>query len=350
MGIVRRLLGREPQTCPGCGKPFSKRYPNGKELSCSYCGRRLRIEKNGRSITIIGDPCGADQQHEAGSVASDCVAATGVASSHVSVATVVVSSMNTQRMLKKIRMKELCKAVQSTLALNAGDIVIVFPGGWFDAGTGKAESLYEWMERGICPLLATRKESVVVCCGVDAYREQMGVAIGKSGIVALARKFKAAPKEQHIDWILAKDYLADEKGKSRIFDVGGKRFYLSVCYDDFGIIKDDLPIPNGGIDAILSLVHFFTSRTSKEGGSGEAYYAKYGFSRASKAWSCRLFGAAVFLRPKIPPNWPSGVRWAGEELPTKKSKYEDFRLIPNQELKEVRLGPGVVANIRMYRM
>jgi hypothetical protein len=176
----------------------------------------------------------------------------------------------------------------------------------------------------------------------------MGIAIDKSGIVASARKFSLAPGERHSDLVLADDYLATEKGKTRIFAVGNKRFYLSVCYDDFGIAKGDLPVPSGGIDAILSLVHVFT--TGHEPGSGESNYARYGLAPASKAWCCRVFNAVVFRKDHISSDWPSGVFWTREGVPTKETKYEDFRIIPDQEVKEVRLGSGVFANIRLYRM
>jgi hypothetical protein len=36
----------DQQCCPHCEKQFSKEYPPGKELSCSYCAARLRIKSD----------------------------------------------------------------------------------------------------------------------------------------------------------------------------------------------------------------------------------------------------------------------------------------------------------------
>jgi hypothetical protein len=353
MGIWRWLFGERAQFCPACRKRFSITYPPGRELRCSECARRLKIASDGGRVVILSEmrdpvvlrkePGPKDDAIGRDHAVPDRNAPFG----NLSVATVLVSCPSFDELPNERRMLGLCEVVGRVQAIsNANNIVLLFPGGWFRAEYQRARSLYQWMEQGICPLLATRKESLIVCCGVDSHREQMGVAIDKSGIVALARKFKVAPKERHINWILAKDYLAEEEGTSRILEVKGRRLYLSVCYDDFGIVKDALPLPPGGIDAVLSLIHFFKRKGI---GSGEAFYARYGLAPVSKAWCCPVFGSVVFAKD-VSRDWPSGVRWTREGQPTKKSQYADFRIPPDHEMDPLLLGPDVGAIVRMYRM
>lgn len=61
---------------------------------------------------------------------------------------------------------------------------------------------------------------------------------------------------------------------------------MAVCYDSFGIKKQQLKNP--GIDAVLDLVHRF--HPIGEESSGDVLFAKHGFAGASKHWRCPTFG------------------------------------------------------------
>jgi len=125
----------------------------------------------------------------------------------------------------------------------------------------------------------------------------------------------------------AKNYLYREDGKPRIFSLNGKRYYLAVCYDVFGIRQ--LSLPNPEVNVVLSLVHEFWPRG--EEASGEVYFAKLGFACASKCWNCPVFGSTVFFNRNIPKNWPSGVFWNKGNKNQFKWKYRDNPLNPNKE-------------------
>jgi hypothetical protein len=223
------------------------------------------------------------------------------------VATVVIES--NRRYSNDSRMVTL-NAIVNILIEQLGDGgVIVLPAGWFSAGQEKARVMYNWLERPLRDALTECGNEVVVCVGVDGsvfecQRDQMAVAVSKHGILAIARKVFAAPSERgRID--LATNYLCEEDGKSRIFTCGCRRFFLAVCYDSFGVKRNRMRNP--GVDVMITLVHGFNPKG--QGGSGDVYFAKYGFAASSKEWNCPVYGAAVFSERSIPTAWPSGVLW-----------------------------------------
>lgn len=232
-----------------------------------------------------------------------------------------------------------------------GDGIILFPAGWIDAREDNAKELYCETVKRITPLLKKEKRDVFVCVGIDGNKkddlmwwDQIALAINKNGIQAVGRKFhptKIEKDKKYKDLVknnFAEDYLVKEEVYSRVFDLNGVRYYLSVCYDIFGLKKDGRE--NKNMDVILNLVHRFCpkgikNRDCEEGksgvSSGDSYYARHGFGGASKKWACPVFGAAVFYDRKVPTRWPSGVMWNAGNKSTRDCKYEEISLQPVNE-------------------
>ena len=229
------------------------------------------------------------------------------------------------------------------------DGVILFPGGWFNADEEEARSLYEWVEKNVRNILLSRDErNIDVCVGIDGRvtqyaKDQIGMAVSKKGIEAIGRKFHPVPEEKgHVE--LAKDYLSKEENKSRVFNLNGRKYFLCACYDSFGIKRK--VIPNFEIDVILDLVHGFYPKGER--GSGDVYFAKHGFARASKEWDCLVFGAAVFFNRKIPERWPSGVYWNQGDESTQKWRYENNPIKPQVKF-EISVKEGI-ASVGIYNL
>lgn len=246
------------------------------------------------------------------------------------------------------RLKALSQIVELVAKETDGDSVILFPCGWFDANKQEARSLYKWAEKNVRKILAKNKGNIVICLGIDGKydegkdqsKDQIAIAISKHGIRAIGRKFHPTKAEEaHIK--TAKNHSSMEEGKPRIFSSNGKKYFLAVCYDVFGIKQKK--IPNFGIDVILDLVHGFAGGYGK----GHPYFAKDGFAGASKEWDCLVFGAAVFFHPIKPKNWPSGVYWNKGNKSIRKWKYEDnpIKPIKIKELPNIKEG---IASIRIY--
>jgi hypothetical protein len=140
---------------------------------------------------------------------------------------------------------------------------------------------------------------------------------------------------------LADSYTEGDSGYQRIINVNGKKAFLAVCYDSFGIRHEKFKNPK--VQLIFNLVHAFWPRGEK--GSGEVYFAKHGFAGSSKQWKCLVFGAAVFFNREIPQNWPTGVVWNQGNKSTKEWRYKDNPLCPQKEfsIKDA----NEVASIRM---
>jgi hypothetical protein len=248
------------------------------------------------------------------------------------------------------RLDVLSRVIDLVVKGTEGDGVILFPGGWFSAGNQKVQTLYKWVEEQVGRVLSEKARNLIACLGIDGRktsewaRDQIGAAISKNGIIALGRKFHPAPSEkEYVD--LAKDHLAKEEGKTRIFELGGRKYFICACYDSFGIKQKG--IPNFGIDVVLDLVHGFYPKG--EGGSGDVYFAKHGFAGASKEWDCLVFGAAVFFNRKIPEYWPSGVYWnQGSKKSTQKWRYADNPFKPQVRF-EQSIKEGV-ASVRIYNL
>lgn len=193
--------------------------------------------------------------------------------------------------------------------------IILFPAGFFSGDL-------QYIEKKITDILRKEKSSAVVCVGAD-YRDgddQLAYAIGPHGVIAAGRKFYPTAAERGII-SLAPDYLAQEDGKDRIFQVNGLNCYLAVCYDCFGIRH--LSIENPGVDICLDLIHSFYRRGY--GASGDVDFARKGFTGASAQWQCPVFGTGVFFGRNVPENWPTGVLWTGSGS-VKSFKYADNQM------------------------
>lgn len=207
----------------------------------------------------------------------------------------------------------------------SGKGVILYPGGILDAGSRPANSLFRSAERIVLECLEEARCDIVVCLGIDGSvredgiaRDQIAVAVSQHGIIAAGRKFFPTDWEEP-ELHAARDHLVGEEGKPRVFEFCGVRYYLAVCYDTYGIRKRGLENP--GVDAILNAVHGFYPKGT--GGSGEVYFAKYGFAGASKQWGCPVYASAFFFGRAVPPRWPTAVLWNKHESAVQKWKYSD---------------------------
>lgn len=251
----------------------------------------------------------------------------------------------------EIRFQILSYVIREILRKVEGDGIILFPAGWIDAGEDRAKELYEETVECITSVLNKEERNIFVCIGIDGNKkdglkwDQIALAIDKNGIQAVGRKFhptkieKDKKYENLVKNNFAKNYLFEEEDCPRIFPLNGRRYYLSVCYDIFGLKKDGNE--NKDVDVILSLVHCFCpkgikyrdSEEEKSGvSSGDSYYARHGFGGASKKWACPVFGAAVFFGRKVPEKWPSGVMWNGGDKSTKYCNYKEISLQPTISL------------------
>jgi hypothetical protein len=239
---------------------------------------------------------------------------------------------------KEINFQILSNVISDILNEVEGDGIILFPAGLINTGNDRAK-VYREIVRYITPLLKKEKRKVFVCIGIvgdkkdGLYGDQIALAIDKNGIQAAGKKFCLTKKEK--GYVTPADnYLVGEDGFSRTFALNGVRYYLSVCYDIFGLKEGG--IENKNTDVILNLVHCFCPKGRKDMeceeksgvSSGDSYYARHGFGGASKKWACPVFGAAVFFGRKVPEKWPSGVMWNGGDKSTKYCNYKEISLQP----------------------
>ena len=264
------------------------------------------------------------------------------------VATVILQSNENHS--KEERMKILSMIFYSIVEKTEGDGVIVFPGGWFNTNNHEARKLYNYIEEKIKNLLNKDKRNIIIVLGIDGRittqypKDQIGIAINKNGISSIGRKFYAAPQEKG-KIISAENYNSKEERKLRYFELNGKRYFLCVCYDSYGIRKEKIP-NELDIDIILNLVHGFWPRS--KGPSGDSYFARHGFAGASKQWDCLVFGAAVFFNREIPKIWPSGVYWDQGTKSTREWRYE-YNPIKPARILEKKIKEGL-ALIRIFNL
>lgn len=257
------------------------------------------------------------------------------------VATVVLQSDRKYKYNSDERLNALSLIVEQVLQNTKDDGVVLLPAGWLNAGeTRKAKNLYDRTTAFVKNILSKKKRNIVVALGIDGRDEvdQIAIAISKNGIEAIGRKFHpTSEEEEYLD--RAKDHLSLEDNQTRIFSLNGKKYFLCVCYDSFGIRQEELQ--NIGVDVILNHVHLFNPKGER--GSGEVYFAKYGFAGASKEWGCLVFGAAVFFNREIPDRWPTGVYWNCGCKSVQKWSYNDNPIKPESLLSvEVKEGTAIV--------
>ena len=212
------------------------------------------------------------------------------------------------------------RIVKKVIDLNKEESsILIFPGGTYKLERITKKNL-EIIGNEIKHYLSKCKEDIVVCIGIDSADDihQIGMAVSKKGIIAMGRKFHPTVDEKHLIQ-KAESANAKEFGYDRTFLFNGKKCFLAVCYDGFGIKHQKLR--KRGVDLVFDLIHGFYPKG--EGGSGEVYFAKHGLAGAAKQWNCPVFGAVVFFNRPVPPNWPSGVIWNKGTLSTQKWKYID---------------------------
>lgn len=214
------------------------------------------------------------------------------------------------------------KLLKAVVEKHLDSDVILFPAGYFYFEKQKPNQLRE-IAKTVCDLLKSCSSIAVICFGIDCDEgnDQLSVAIDSNGVLATGRKFYPTADEEGVIRA-ANQFDSVEMGYTRFFETCGKRFYMAVCYDCFGIRHRE--IKNPGVDAILVLAHQFRNRG--EGPSGDVDFARKGFAGASQQWGCPVFGTAVFFDRKIPENWPTGVIWDGLGRSVKNFKYQDNKL------------------------
>lgn len=213
--------------------------------------------------------------------------------------------------------------------VKGSSFLLVLPAGYFDSGPDHPRTLYRRGAHQIARCLRPAPVGSTICFGVDGSggQVQLGAAVTREGLMALGRKFYPAPGETRLD--RAKSPYSLEEGLPRTFTFNGRTYYLSVCYDTFGLKKRS--VPNHGVGGIIGLVHYFGR--SGQPMSGAPYFARYGFAGVSKAWGCPVYGAVVF-HGEVQQKWPTAVLWDKGALDTKRWRYGDNPLIPEvvQEL------------------
>ncbi len=159
-------------------------------------------------------------------------------------------------------------------------------------------------------IITSAKHEIIVCFGIDGratryqVKDQIAVALEANGIIAAARKFQPTEDEDAFIDVAPGPFIGEGQ-YPRIFKIVGRRVFLAVCYDSYGIRQRSLENPH--IDIVFNLVHKFNPRP--EPCSSTQYFAMYGFAGASREWGCPTFGATVFFNRPIPPRWPTGVLW-----------------------------------------
>lgn len=258
------------------------------------------------------------------------------------VATLIIESYKPHN--NQLRCKTLIDLLQK-LSKNLKNGIAIFPAGMFDTENKPPSSIYPEIEKSISSFLSSIENQIVVCFGIDGSngRDQVAVAVDRTGIIALGKKFYQVKEEKgHVN--LAENFNTLENGKPRIFNFGNSSFYLGMCYDSFGIKKQK--IKNPGVSGFIELAHCFYPKG--EGPSGESYFARHGFAGTAYQWNCTVYGTAVFFNRKVPENWPTGVIWNQGSISTKTWKYSLNPLKP-VDVEHINIDEGN-AVVRLFPM
>jgi len=261
------------------------------------------------------------------------------------IATVILESEDDNQYNNQSRLGALKTVLLHLTSQNFKNGIIIFPAGMFYSGENPPASIYSQIESAISLFLASIENRIIICFGIDGSvdnegyaRDQIAVAIDRTGIIALGKKFYPAKAEQgHVN--LAEDFNILEHKKSRIFKFGNSSFYLGMCYDGFGMKKQN--IKNPGVSGFIELAHCFYPKG--QGPSGESYFARHGFAGTARQWNCSVYGTAVFFKRKVPEHWPTGVVWNQGSISTTAWNYSLNPLKPvNIERMKIVEGSAVV--------
>ena len=202
-------------------------------------------------------------------------------------------------------------------ALNKDTDILVLPAGFINSDDKKAEAIFKDIEKSIVNLIHNNNNNLVICFGIDGRdkRDQLALAIDKTGIIAVARKFHHMTNGIN----LADNAFAKEYQMERHFYVKNKKAYLAVCYDIFGITRKKLANENN-YDFIIGAIHGFDSS------GGDSDFARKGLAGASKQWNVHTYASAVFSDNRNPTNWTSGVEWIHGNESVKAFSYKDIAL------------------------
>jgi hypothetical protein len=109
------------------------------------------------------------------------------------------------------RLNVLSTVVKSIIERSTCDGIILFPAGMIYTEDKAPSTFYNRVQETLIPVLKQTNDHVIVCAGVDSARDQIAIAVDKTGIIAKGRKFYPAPGEGQIE--LAPDFLSEEDGK-----------------------------------------------------------------------------------------------------------------------------------------
>lgn len=222
---------------------------------------------------------------------------------------------NNQRLKQKIDLLEII--LQN---LKKGADLLILPAGFFNCKTAAYSKVLSTIENKVSALINLYHSSLTICSGIDGSNrtEHMGIAIKKSGIIAIARKFHNPDNSVK----LAIGAFDHEKQMDRSFEIKGKKAYIAVCYDTFGISHRKLD-NEGDFNFVISLVHIF----NKSGpGASATDFARKGLAGAAKQWNLNIYASAVFAENRNAENWPAGVKWVHGNTSVTEYKFDDIRI------------------------
>jgi hypothetical protein len=209
------------------------------------------------------------------------------------------------------RFDALEQIIKKILSKTDGDGIILFPAGWLNTGKDRADSIYPQVEKIKKTLCEKYDKHIFAVIGIDGdlnpkgcARDQIGLAIDKFGIQAIARKhYPTKLEKEHV--VPANGPNELECGKARIFELNGARYYVAVCNDIFWAHRtnpDNIP----DCSVILNLIHVFDKDKSK----GCSDFNRKGMGLESKLWKCPVFGSVKFINGrKITQKWATGIFW-----------------------------------------
>lgn len=256
----------------------------------------------------------------------------------------IVYNFATWNNLKNKTKLDLLSKIVKSLAKNTD--ILVLPAGFLNSKNRKPESIFIETESEIKEIINNFNPNLYISLGIDGSIkldnegekttvDQFVVTINKNGIVAIARKFHHPNNKIK----LAETAFEKESGLKRTFTIKGKKAYLAVCYDVFGISQTKLE-NKAKSDFILASIHGF----DKSGGDSD--FARKGLAGASKQWGIRSYGAAVFGDNRNPTNWTSGVKWVHGDASVRTFNYDDIRI--QSELSTLETDIGTVY-MRSYK-
>jgi hypothetical protein len=244
----------------------------------------------------------------------------------------------------------LKQIIKKILSKTNGDGIILFPAGWLNTGKDRVDSIYPQVKKEITEILPEKYDRhIFAVIGIDGYknpkgydRDQIGLAIDKCGIQAIARKHYLTDLEIQEEVVPAKGPNELECGKPRIFELNGARYYIAVCYDIYWAHQtkpDNIP----DCSVILNLIHVFGKVDKdkskgcadiKKKGTGCADFNRKGMGLESKSWKCPVFGSVKFINGReIPPKWATGIFWKfddGVKITKRKGTTVDLMSIDKQ--------------------